>query len=103
MKKNTMTCRLAIFGIELTNEVRAIFRLLFFEMIFKGLKILRIRSDFTAEMLTPGGMRNPATAERTMVKSRMFQRLRKYAVCVLMKPKAMILVIASSVNAPVMK
>ena len=73
MKKNTMTCRLAILGIELTKDVNAIFKLLFFEMIFSGLRILRIRSDFTADMLTPGGMRKPATADSTMVKSRMFQ------------------------------
>ena len=81
MKKNTITCRLAILGMELTSEVSAIFRLLFFEMIFKGLRILRIRSDLTAEILTPGGIRNPATAEMTMMKSRMFQGSRMYAVC----------------------
>ena len=81
MKKNTMTCRLAILGIELTKDVNAIFKLLFFEMIFKGLRILRIRSDLTAEILTPGGIRNPATAEITIMKSRMFQGSRMYAVC----------------------
>lgn len=103
MKKNTMTCRLAIFGTELTSEVSAIFKLLFFEMIFRGLKILKIRSDLTAEMLTPGGIRNPATAERTITKSRQFQASRKYVPFTKTKPKAMIFVRHSSVNAPVMK
>ena len=103
MKKKTMTCKLAIFGIELTSEVSAIFKLGFFEMILRGLRILRIRSDLTAEMFTSGGITNPATAESTMVKSRMFQASRMYAVSAYMKPKAMILRMHSRVNAPVMK
>ena len=57
MKKNIMIYKFAILGMDFTSEVRAILRLLFLEIIFKGLRILRIRSDFTAEMLTPGGIR----------------------------------------------
>ena len=72
MKKKTMTCRLKIFGIELTKDYSAILRLLFLAMILSGRRILNIRRDLTAEMLTPGGITKPARADITMTKSRIF-------------------------------
>ena len=103
MKKNTITCRLKIFGTDAIKEVNATFKLLFLAMIFRGLKIRKIRSDFTADIFTPSGSKKPAIADMTIVKSRIFQLSRKYAVFVKRNPNPMILSIASIVKAPVMK
>ena len=73
MKKNTIIWRLKIYGIEFIKEVKATFKLLFLAIILRGLKIRRIRSDFTADILIPGGSTNPAIAEITIIKSKIFQ------------------------------
>ena len=103
MKKNTITWRLKIFGTELIKEVNATYKLLFLAIIFSGLRILKIRSDFTAEILTPSGRTKPAIAEITITKSKIFQLSLRYDFFVNKNPKAMILKIASTQKAPVMK
>lgn len=92
-----------IFGTELIKEVNATYKLLFLAIILSGLKILKIRRDFTAEILIPSGRTKPVIADITMMKSKIFQLSLRYDVLVKKKPKAMILKIASTVKAPVMK